>query len=105
MYLIRPAGNQYAAVVIAADYQNPLQELSSVVDELRKKEISGEILFDLLCSNGEEWNRFASMKFNGCMFERKTFQIIDFESIPCSLLKEHSELFKQQSWMHSSVLS
>ncbi|ELM3616124.1 type II toxin-antitoxin system RnlB family antitoxin [Aeromonas sobria] len=105
MYLIRTDDSHYAAVVIAADYQNPLQELPSVMDELRKKEVSGEILFDLLFSNGTEWNRFASMQFNGHAFERKTFRVIDSDNMPCSLLKVHGELLNKQDCIQLSVLS
>lgn len=105
MYFIRTDDSHYAAVVIATDYQNPLQELSSVMDALQKKEVSGEILFDLLCSNGAEWNRFASMQFNGQAFERKTFQVVDPDNMPCSLLKEHGELLKKQNCIQFSVLS
>ncbi|MFM4777043.1 type II toxin-antitoxin system RnlB family antitoxin [Aeromonas veronii] len=105
MYLIRTDDSHYAAIVIAADYHNPLQELPSVMDALRKKEISGEILFDLLCSNGAEWNRFASMHFNGQAFERRTFQVIDSDNMPCSLLEVHGELLKMQNCIQLSVLS
>lgn len=93
MYSIRTTDDKhFAAVIVAMGYQSPLEHLPSIVKELHEKSISGEVLFDLLCSNGYEWNRFASMRFNGQNFERKTFQVIDSNKVSCSLAREHEVL-------------
>ncbi|WP_428996315.1 type II toxin-antitoxin system RnlB family antitoxin [Pseudomonas aeruginosa] len=51
-------------VVTATSYENPLSRLSIIASEMRNTSHSSKeiVLFDLLCSNGEEWNRFVSIK-------------------------------------------
>lgn len=51
------------------------------------------VLFDLLCSNGEEWNRFVSINYNGTDFE-STCSIVSKSDIPTDLLKHKLASFK-----------
>ncbi|WP_098466049.1 type II toxin-antitoxin system RnlB family antitoxin [Pseudomonas lurida] len=95
-------------VVTATSYENPLASLPIIASEMRNtchssKEI---VLFDLLCSNGEEWNRFASMNYNGTEFEKNTLHIISKCAIPADFIETQSRFFdKHPEYLLDSVLS
>ncbi|WP_411829495.1 type II toxin-antitoxin system RnlB family antitoxin [Pseudomonas shirazica] len=83
-------------VVTATSYENPLSSLSIIAKEMRNSRHSSKevVIFDLLCSNGEEWNRFASMSYNGTDFEKNTFNIISKSDIPADLVETQSHFFQ-----------
>ena len=56
----------FSTVVYAISFENPLQELSSISRELTSIiHKPCNVLFDLLLSNGDEFNRFVLGKFDG----------------------------------------
>ena len=61
--------NDYKYVVLATSYKNPMEELENIEDELKAKEYSGKVLFDLLLCNGMNSSRFVEIKFNGKCFD------------------------------------
>ncbi len=83
-------------VVTATSYENPLSSLSIIANEMRNTYHSGKemVIFDLLCSNGEEWNRFVSIDYNGTDFEKSTFSIISKCDIPTDLLETQTRFFQ-----------
>lgn len=52
-------------VVIATSYVSPLSEVYSIGSELKSTGYIGEILFDLVLSNGFSSNRFLKTNFDG----------------------------------------
>jgi hypothetical protein len=94
-------------VVTATSYESPLSSLSIIASEMRNtyhasKEI---VLFDLLCSNGKEWNRFASMNYNGTNFEKNTFNIVSVCDIPADLIETQTRFFEvHPEYLLDSVL-
>lgn len=94
-------------VVTATSYENPLSSLSIIASEMRNtyhasKEI---VLFDLLCSNGKEWNRFASINYNGTDFEKNTFNIVSVCDIPADLIETQTRFFEvHPEYLLDSVL-
>lgn len=58
--------DKYAAIVYPVSYLNPIDNLQVISVELRKH-LSADcyILFDLLLSNGDNFNRFAEVLFDG----------------------------------------
>lgn len=57
---------KYPVVIYSVSYLNPIQDLAEISNELCKKLNNAcEVLFDMLLTNGEEFNRFAIAKFDG----------------------------------------
>ncbi len=76
------------AVVMATSYENPLSsvnEIESKLTDLLGQNENGKILFDLLCANGPEWNRFVTldMKYGHLMLD--SAKIIDEQEIPAKV--------------------
>ena len=61
--------SDYKYVILATSYENPIEELENIEDELEAKEYSGKVLFDLLLCNGMNSSRFVEIKFNGECFD------------------------------------
>ena len=61
--------SDYKYVVLATSYENPIDELENIEDEIEAKEYSGKVLFDLLLCNGMNSSRFVEIKFNGECFD------------------------------------
>lgn len=57
---------KYSAIVYPVSYFNPIEEIQLISMELKKHLSCGcYILFDLLLSNGNNFNRFAEVFFDG----------------------------------------
>ncbi len=57
---------KYAAIVYPVSYLNPIDDIQLISVELKKHLSSGcYILFDLLLSNGNNFNRFAEAYYEG----------------------------------------
>ena len=61
--------SDYKYVILATSYENPMDELENIEDELGAKEYSGKVLFDLLLCNGMNSSRFVEIEFNGKCFD------------------------------------
>ena len=71
----------FSTVVYAISFENPLQELSSISRELTSIiHKPCNVLFDLLLSNGDEFNRFVLGKFDGTNIDYDSLRIIDLEN-------------------------
>ncbi|MFK5664353.1 type II toxin-antitoxin system RnlB family antitoxin [Pseudomonas shirazica] len=95
-------------VVTATSYENPLSRLSIIASEMRNTSHSSKeiVLFDLLCSNGEEWNRFVSINYNGTDFEKSTCSIVSKSDIPTDLLETQTRFFQiHPEYLLDSVLN
>ena len=91
-------------LVISNDYTRIDELLPELSNDLKKRNIKGEILFDLLLSNGNNSSRFFKIHFNGAIFDLPTLRktSIPDESI---LLKINSYLKKNKELLKNSVLS
>lgn len=69
--------NDYKYVVLATSYENPMDELENIEEELSAKGYSGRVLFDLLLCNGMNSNRFIEMNFDGNYFDLSSSIIIE----------------------------
>lgn len=57
---------KYSAIVYPVSYLNPIDDIKLISMELREHLPAGcYILFDLLLSNGDNFNRFAEVYFDG----------------------------------------
>ncbi|WP_447079541.1 type II toxin-antitoxin system RnlB family antitoxin [Vibrio alginolyticus] len=95
------------AVVTATSYESPMSRLSEVSNSLRRElgKQPSLVIFDLLCSNGDEWNRFASMLFDGTKLIRNSFKVIEPDLIDSELLASQSSYFHSHpQFLTASVL-
>ncbi|HDE1475473.1 TPA: type II toxin-antitoxin system RnlB family antitoxin [Klebsiella quasipneumoniae] len=98
--------NQYKVIVVATGYDTPLSCLNIIAQRLTEEAFFGPVLFDLLCSNGLEDNRFASISFDGKSFLKKTFHVVDEQLLPKQLIKNQNEFFiSHESILKASVLT
>lgn len=96
--------DQKKVIVSSVCYMSPLQELMDLANELREKQYRGEVLFDLLCVNGNNPNRFFSIIFDGTDFDRSSAQPIVNPSKALLLLQDRFYR-EHQTYINSSVLS
>lgn len=62
---------KYSAIVYPVSYLNPIDEIQHISMDLRKHFPAGcYVLFDLLLSNGDNFNRFAEVFFDGKIIKR-----------------------------------
>lgn len=87
--------DKYSAVIYALSYNNPLHDISSISMTLRKATAApGYILFDLLLSNGVNFNRFVEGYFNG--------EIIAFDSLNVVELRDHCQIERINAYYHNN---
>lgn len=97
------------AVVMATGYENPLSsvnEIETKLTDLLGQNENGKILFDLLCANGLEWNRFVTleMKYGRIMLD--SAKIIDVQEIPAKILSKLTfTLLNHPEYLEASVLT
>ncbi|EOI5719969.1 TPA: type II toxin-antitoxin system RnlB family antitoxin [Klebsiella pneumoniae] len=97
------------AVVMATGYENPLSsvnEIETKLTDLLGQNENGKILFDLLCANGLEWNRFVTleMKYGRIMLD--SAKIIDVQEIPAQILSKLTfTLLNHPEYLEASVLT
>ena len=68
---------KFSAVVISTGVSVPQDDLDEVADELRRRHVNGQIVFDLLTANGTRTRRFFSIKFDGHGFPATRFQNVE----------------------------
>lgn len=102
-YAIQKLHNSiYPFVVLSTSYQNPLDEIKAIEEEL-KDNYKGKIVFDLLLSNGLSSNRFLEAEFDGDQFIISTFKPVEIIDI---LIKQTLTDFYRSNiqYVESSVL-
>lgn len=69
---------KYDAIVYPVSYLNPLEDIDLISIELKKHLPVGScILFDLLLSNGDNFNRFAETYYNGNVLNLQEITVTD----------------------------
>ena len=64
-------------LVLSTSYVSPLSSVFIISSELANESYQGEVLFDLLLSNGFSPNRFLSMQFDGTKFLPQTTKKVE----------------------------
>jgi hypothetical protein len=91
-------------IISSTCYLSPLQELLELAGVLQEKQYFGEVLFDLLCVNGNNPNRFISMFFNGEDFDYKSTKLS--ENLSKSIINSQDVFYQNHSsFISNSVLS
>jgi hypothetical protein len=72
---------KYSAIVYPVSYLNPIDDFQLISVELRKHLPAGcYVLFDLLLSNGDNFNRFAELYYNGEELSPRLISITEVNS-------------------------
>ncbi|GIC14275.1 Hypothetical protein VCSRO98_2161 [Vibrio cholerae] len=96
--------SELGLVVSSISYESPLQDLPEIELCLKSERYVGDVVFDLLCSNGNEFNRFVTMTFDGSSFNRRTLNILS--NPPKELLSRQNRFYCQNKFhISNSVLS
>ncbi|BES64979.1 hypothetical protein SANA_14180 [Gottschalkiaceae bacterium SANA] len=66
-------------VVFSTSYLNPFGHLKIIEKELKCKKIRCIVLFDLLLSNGNGYDRYYELEFENSSFLKETLKIIDLK--------------------------
>ncbi len=97
------------AVVMATGYENPLSsvnEIETKLADLLGKNENGQILFDLLCANGPEWNRFVTLEMKYGRIMLNSAKIIDEQEIPALVLNKLTYTLRNHpEYLEASVLT
>ena len=95
----------YKVIIYSNSYINPIQYWKEISEEIQKsvnKEVI--ILFDMLLSNGENFNRFAKAVFDGKEIQFNTIEIINITDE--KLLKKINSFYnKKIRILNNSVLT
>lgn len=83
-----------SAVVVAADYHNPLEQIDAITKTLNSKRIRGNVLFDLLLANGSKRNRYFLVFFTGEGFDMSSLKsadahYVEYCNASAAILKNH----------------
>lgn len=102
--------NKALTLATATSFESPLSNLSEISLELASKVGSKPqlVVFDLLSSNGDEWNRFVAMKFDGGKLVRNTYRILETNNSPLyeDLKLVQTTYFEQNpNYLAASILS
>ena len=104
-YKIKKASfKQYPYIVFSTCYINPLDEKTDIEKELKRKDVKGKILFDLLLSHGNTPDRFFEAIFDGCEILEDSIKNVAIVSDEIKKLASDF-YYKKQEYLENSVLS
>lgn len=97
--------DKYSAVIYSASYKSPFESIADITKEIRiNLSDAGFILFDLLLSNGDGFNRFAEAYFDGYEIKRETICVINLND--ANQLKYFNSHYKGRTVeLNNSVLA
>ncbi|WP_281513168.1 type II toxin-antitoxin system RnlB family antitoxin [Bacteroides acidifaciens] len=97
--------NRYRAVIYSVSYNNPIHDVFKISELFKLKTYSrGFILFDLLLSNGDNFNRFVEAYFDGNEIVASTLKVIKLKDQ--KFLKDINSYYKTHlKFLNNSVLS
>ncbi|WP_418750025.1 type II toxin-antitoxin system RnlB family antitoxin [Frisingicoccus sp.] len=76
--VIRKKRSKYQAVIYSVSYNNPIHDIREISEYMRKHiDVEGYVLFDLLLSNGENFNRFTEGYFDGYEISFNSLKVIE----------------------------
>ena len=68
---------KYSAIIYPTSYLNPIEDIRLISAELKKHiPAKSYVLFDLLLSNGDNFNRFAEALYNGGDLSPKEINVV-----------------------------
>jgi hypothetical protein len=92
------------AIVYSTNYLRMEEYMNEVALFLKEKSFRGKVIFDLLLSNGNSFNRFIEVFFNGDNFDSKTIKVIN--NIDDNIINKSLDFYNSHlSLLENSVLS
>lgn len=80
---------KYSAIVYPVSYINPIEDIDLITLELKKHYNDCYVLFDLLLSNGDNFNRFAEVYFDGESIDSNNIHVIKVSTIELNRLNRY----------------
>ncbi len=72
---------KYSAIIYPVSYLNPMEDIQAISVELKNHLAAGcYVLFDLLLSNGDNFNRFAEVYYDGNDIQTSAVNIAEIPS-------------------------
>ena len=97
--------SKYLAVIYSASYVNPFENIADITKEIQKKYLdTGFVLFDLLLSNGDSFNRFVEAYFDGREIKKDSICVVSLDDTK-TLSKINSHYRGRNNELNNSVLS
>lgn len=95
---------KYSAIIYPVSYVNPIDDIKLISKELREHLPAGcYVLFDLLLSNGDNFNRFSEVYFDGNEINSGSISVTE---IPTEELKKLNLYYRGKTKeLSKSVLS
>ena len=96
--------NDIGYMIFSTSEYNPTDFISNIEKDLLKEKYKGNVIFDLLLSNGNNYNRYLNAKFDGKKFDGNSYTLIDE---PKNEIRQKSLDFykKNISILENSILS
>lgn len=96
---------KYKLVVYATSYVNPIDDAMSIESQIAKDlPEGGHILFDMLLSNGDTFNRFAEAYFDGHSIQRNSMKVVSIRK-PAYIRRLNAHYKGRPVELNNSVLS
>ncbi|WP_130860432.1 type II toxin-antitoxin system RnlB family antitoxin [Gracilibacillus phocaeensis] len=96
-----PSDNQL--VVVSTSYISPLSKLFLIANELKSSQYKGELVFDLLLSNGFASNRFLKMEFDGQQVITQSVEVLP--DVSENLLKDiYKHFYEHPEYLENCIL-
>ena len=103
--IILKQSSKYQAVIYSISYNNPIQDIREISEYIRKQtNIAGYVLFDLLLSNGENFNRFAEGYFDGYEIKYNSLKVVEVHD--ANTLQDINSYYKKnRQILNNGILS
>lgn len=103
--VIRKKNSKYEVVIYSISYNNPIHDIQEISEYMREHiDVEGYVLFDLLLSNGENFNRFAEGYFDGHEISFASLKVIELTDVK-EIQAINSFYQNNRNLLNNSVLS
>lgn len=99
-FLLKEIKNEnYKALIIFNNYNDPLDKLDELIDILKKRNISkGKIILDSLLSSGNNGERFIEVFYDGDKFKNGSMNFVSIDK-KSFLRKISSEYYRKHDYL------
>lgn len=96
--------NDIGCMIFSTSEYNPTDFLSNIEKDLIERKYIGNVIFDLLLSNGNNYNRYIEANFDGTCFNSNSYELI--ESPKLELKKKSLNFYRENiNFLENSILS
>jgi hypothetical protein len=96
------SASPYRYIVWSVGFLSPTDYLDEVAADLAQRGVRGAILFDLLLSNGNGYNRFVEAKFDGRAFDIGSFRVVQMDK---AIRQVSLDFYRQhEDFLNASIL-